>query len=56
VSSHARFHHSDLVGKALVTDPQKDGHRFRARTVRAIEDDDGETADNPPTGTLIGRH
>jgi hypothetical protein len=49
------FHPSVLVGKALLMDPHKDGHRFRARTVRAIEDDDGETADNPTYGALIDR-
>jgi hypothetical protein len=38
-------HPSDLVGKTSSMDPQ-DGRRSRTRIVRAIEDHDGETADN----------
>ena len=41
------FHASGTVGKTFLMDPQEDGQRFRARIVRAIEDHDAETADNP---------
>jgi hypothetical protein len=41
------FHPSDLAGKTFLMDPMEDGHRHRARIVRAIEDHDGEIEDNP---------
>ncbi len=49
------FHPSNLVGEAFVMDPKKDVYRFRAGTVRAIEDDAWETNDNPNSGALIDR-
>jgi hypothetical protein len=48
------YHHEPALGKTFLMDPQEDGQCFRTRIVRAIEDHDGELADNP-TRTYIVR-
>jgi hypothetical protein len=42
-----------VAGKALLIDPQEDGQYCRVSIVRAIEDRDGETADNPTKTELL---
>ena len=37
----------DLIGHTFLLDPQKDGHQFRARIVKAVEDHESSLQDNP---------
>jgi hypothetical protein len=37
----------ELIGRTFLTEPQEDGQRFRARIVRAIDDNEQELEDNP---------